>query len=79
MSLRRDQIIRCGLILSLLGIVEPRAQNTGTVSPPANTNRVLELDGKGSYVELPPNPHERLDEISSVAKAGVLPGLRSAC
>ncbi len=42
-----------GLRLSLIALV--LAQSFTLHAQPSATNRVLELDGKRSYVELPPN------------------------
>ena len=59
------------LIAACLCAVNAPAQNQNPVSQPSTLNsqpsshnRVLELDGKGSYVELPSNIFTNLDEAT---------------
>jgi len=48
----------CGIFLLLFAQVCP------LFAQPAATNHVLELDGNGSYVELPPNIFNNFDEAT---------------
>src|SRR3989454_6853233 len=52
----------CALRLSLIALV--LSQSFTLHAQPTATNRVLELDGEGSYVELPPNIFNDLDEAT---------------
>src|SRR3989442_7972624 len=52
----------CALRLSLIALV--LSQSSMLHAQPSATNRVLELDGKGSYVELPPNIFNDLTEAT---------------
>ena len=52
----RIAVVMVAGFLALIGRVEAQ--------PASITNRVLELDGNGSYVELPPNIFNDLDEAT---------------
>lgn len=40
------------------------SQSSILLAQPASTNRVLQLDGSGSYIELPPDIFEHLDDAT---------------
>src|SRR5690348_13165946 len=53
-----------GLMLVIMGFSLGWALSSKLQGQPASPTRVLDLDGKGGYVELPPNIFNDLDEAT---------------